>query len=112
LASNPACYDCVLQFTGEDALVRCVAPFLTQQCNHDLTCAVDCSNGACDQCPAAQEESCRDQAFGQGAQCQSWVNGYYCLQAALGGPAQFCQFDSVNDVGRWLAGVGRQYCAR
>jgi hypothetical protein len=113
LQSNPSCYDCVLQFTGEDAVVRCVAPYLTNQCNHDLTCAVDCSNTSCNQCPAGQSEACRNQTFGtQGGQCQSWINGYYCLQAALGGPAQFCDFDSVNDVGRWLSGVGRQYCAR
>jgi hypothetical protein len=112
LQANPACYDCVLQFTGEDAVVRCAAPYLTQQCNHDLTCAVSCSNTSCEQCPAAQDDACRNQVFGQGAQCQTWINGYYCFQAAIGGPAQFCDFESVNDVGRWLAGVGRNYCAR
>jgi hypothetical protein len=112
LSANPRCYDCMLQFTGSDAYTRCVAPFLTQSCNHDLTCALDCSNVACDRCPTAQEGTCRQLAFDAGAQCNAWINGYYCLQAALGGPAEFCDVERYAGAGDWLRAVGEQYCRR
>jgi len=111
-ASNARCYDCMLQFTGQDAYVRCVAPFLTQQCNHDVTCTVDCSNTACARCPADQANTCRQTAFDQGAPCHGLVNGYYCLQAALGGPAQFCDITQYSGSGEWLRAVGENYCSR
>jgi len=110
LQSNPACYDCMLQFLADDGYVKCVAPYLTQQCNHDLTCAVDCSNKSCSQCDPAQESQCRSNVFNQNNACRPYSNGYYCLQAAFSGPASFCNFDQYNDVGRWLQAVGQNYC--
>jgi hypothetical protein len=108
LTSDPGCYDCMIQFATESAYVRCLAPFLTPTCNHSLTCAVQCSNTSCGQCSPAQEDKCRDGLFAQGGVCRPYVNGYYCAQAALTGPAAFC--DYAGDFGKWLANVGGYYC--
>jgi hypothetical protein len=110
LSSNPACYNCLLQFVGDTAYARCLAAFLTQDCNHSLTCAMYCSNTACGQCSGAQQESCQDQQFSSGGQCQPWVNGYFCAQAAISGPGAFCEF--LGDAGQWIAGVGAYYCGK
>jgi hypothetical protein len=110
MASNPKCYDCLLQFTMDAAYVRCLAPYLTASCNHDLTCAVFCSNDSCGQCPPSQEDACQQQLFEANGQCSAWVSGYYCAQAAVNGPAAFCEFG--NDVGQWIAGVGAHYCGK
>lgn len=108
LSSDPGCYDCLIQFATDAAYVRCLAPFLTPTCNHSLTCALECSNTSCNQCPAAQEDKCRDGLFAQGGACRPYINGYYCAQAALSGPAAFCEFD--GDVGQWIGKVGAYYC--
>ena len=108
LADNPTCYDCMLQFLAVDqSLVKCLAPYLSSSCNHDLSCALECSNQSCGQCGTG-EQQCRDQVFQSGGQCQTWVNGAFCLQAALGGPGAFCNFN--QDVGAWLRTVGSHYC--
>jgi hypothetical protein len=108
LGSNPTCYDCMLQFLAVDqSLVKCLAPYLTSSCNHDLSCALECSNQSCGQC-GTSEQQCRDQVFQAGGQCQTWVNGGFCLQAALAGPGAFCNFN--QDVGAWLRAVGSHYC--
>jgi hypothetical protein len=56
------------------------------------------------------ESVCRDQVFDSTGQCRTWLNGSFCLQAALAGPAAFCAFN--DDVGAWLSAVGNHYCAR
>ncbi len=109
LGSDPGCYDCLIQFATEAAYVRCLAPFLSAACNHSLSCAVECSNTSCNACPANQEEQCRDGLFAQGGACRAYINGYYCAEAALSGPAQFCKFDGT-DVGAWIQAVGSHYC--
>ncbi|MCE7894807.1 MAG: hypothetical protein DYH12_34745 [Sorangiineae bacterium PRO1] len=108
LSSDPGCYDCLIQFATEAAYARCLAPFLTPTCNNSLTCALQCSNTSCNQCPASQEEQCRDGLFAQGGVCRPYINGYYCAQAALSGPAAFCEFG--GDVGQWIGKVGAYYC--
>lgn len=110
LVTKPSCYDCLLQFTGNDAYTRCLTPYLTQSCNHNLTCAADCSNSSCQSCPSSQQSQCSSNVFGSGGQCSSWVDGYYCAQAAISGPAGFCDFQAGADIGKWLAGVGKHYC--
>lgn len=105
---NPACYGCLLQFSGDDAYPRCLASFLTQSCNHALTCAVDCSNTACGGCSSSQDSQCRDDVFASGAACTPWVAGAYCAQAALEGPGKVCEYQ--NDVGKWFASVGAYFC--
>ncbi|MEZ4227823.1 MAG: hypothetical protein R3B89_01585 [Polyangiaceae bacterium] len=110
LNRNPACYDCMLQFTGDDAYARCLAPFLSASCNHNLTCAAQCDAAACGQCGATDEDACGNQVFGSGGDCEDYLIGLYCNQAALGGPAAFCQFN--GDVGDWLLGVGNYFCAQ
>ena len=109
LKKNPGCYNCMLQFGGEDAYTRCLTPYLSPNCNHDLTCAVQCGNAACGQCSPAAEDACETQAFGQGGACRPWVGGYFCAEAALSGPAAFCQWN--GDFGGWLKTVGSHYCA-
>jgi hypothetical protein len=108
LSSNPKCYDCLLQFSADSAYVRCLVPFLTPGCNHDLTCASFCSNTSCGQCSPGQEDQCSSQVFGSGGQCAPWINGYFCAQAALSGPGAFCEFS--GDVGDWIFSVGSHYC--
>ena len=49
-------------------------------------------------------------AVGSGGDCEDYLIGLYCNQAALGGPAAFCQFN--GDVGDWLLGVGNYFCAQ
>jgi hypothetical protein len=110
LGSDPGCYDCLIQFGTDLAYVRCLAAFLTQNCNHALTCASQCSQTACGNCPSEQQqENCSDTVFGQGGMCRSYINGYFCAQAALNGPAAFCEFQN-DDVGLWLWNVGNYYC--
>ena len=108
LSSDPGCYDCLIQFATDAAYVRCLSPFLSPSCNHSLSCAVECSNTSCNQCPAAKEEQCRNGLFAKGGACRDYVNGYYCAQAALDGPAAFCQWG--GDTGQWIAKVGAHYC--
>jgi hypothetical protein len=108
LGSDPGCYDCLIQFATESAYARCLAPYLSPACNHSLTCALECSNTSCNQCPAAKEEACRDGLFSQGGVCRPYVYGYYCAQAALSGPAAFCEYS--GDVGQWIGKVGAHYC--
>jgi len=108
LKADPACYDCLIQFATEAAYARCLAPFLTPTCNHELTCALDCSNTTCSSCPASQEDQCRDGLFAQDGVCRPYIYGYYCAQAALSGPGAFCEF--TGDVGPWIQKVGTFYC--
>jgi hypothetical protein len=109
-AQNPACFDCLLQFSSDSAYARCLAPFLTAACNHDLTCALFCGNTSCDACLPTQQESCRERVFSAAGQCAPWVNGYFCAQAALSGPGAFCDFG--GDPGQWIRAVGQYYCGR
>lgn len=109
LGSDVGCYDCLLQFATDLAYVRCLAKFLTPTCNHSLTCALQCSQTACGDCPAPEEDECSDEVFGQGGICRPYINGYFCAQAALNGPAAFCEFAN-DDVGLWLWNVGNYYC--
>ena len=113
ITSNPGCYDCVSQFLTEGVgYVRCLAPFLSEDCNHDLTCAVTCGDVACGNCAtAAEEEACRDTSFSAGSDCQPYVNGYFCLLAAQSGPAAFCDFNQYSgDVGAYVGAVAGYYC--
>ena len=108
LGSDPACYDCLVQFATDLAYARCLAPFLSPTCNHELTCALDCSNTSCDQCPPNQQDTCQQKMFSPGGACRGHISGYYCAQAALSGPAAFCDFQ--GDVGAWIQSVGSYYC--
>ena len=100
----------LLQFAGDSAFARCLVPFLTADCNHDLTCATSCGNAACGNCSAGQQDSCQEQVFAGSGTCNAWVNGYFCAQAAISGPAAFCEFG--GDVGQWISGVGAYYCGQ
>ncbi|MCB9577865.1 MAG: hypothetical protein H6717_12660 [Polyangiaceae bacterium] len=109
LTSNPPCYDCMLQFAADDAYARCLAPFLTPDCNHQVTCAVECGNETCGECSDAEADGCSKYVFGKGGSCGEWINGYYCNQAALAGPGAFCKWNDA--LGPWLLSVGSHYCA-
>lgn len=100
----------MLQFTGGDAYEKCLAPFLSASCNHSLTCAAQCSGATCGTCSDAQQDACQNEVFGSGGDCEDYLTGLYCNQAALDGPAAFCQFN--GDVGDWLLGVGRYFCGQ
>lgn len=113
LLSNPGCYDCVAQFSSDQAYVKCLAPYLSASCNEALTCAVDCSSATCGRCDASGVEACQSGAFEAGGACRGFVSGYYCASAALRGPAAFCDSSTLGgDVGAWLERVARHYCGR
>jgi hypothetical protein len=100
------------QFTNTRGEVACLAPFLSVSCNHDYSCSLDCSNGACSTCgTTASESKCETDAFAANGTCRSYVNGNYCATAAFGGPGAFCDLQRIGDVGVWLQGVGAYYCS-
>lgn len=110
--TNPGCYNCMRQFAAEDAYARCLAPYLSQVCNHELTCGVECTAESCSRCPPVRQSACQDAVFSQTGQCKSFVSGYYCAQAALQGPGAFCDFAKYNDLGLWWQAVGQAYCSQ
>lgn len=111
LQEAPGCYDCILQFTGEGAYAKCLAPYLDADCNEALTCALRCSNDSCGDCPTNnQQEQCQDGLFAFNGVCQPWVNGFFCAEAALGGPGAFCDFESAGNAGEWWYRIGQRYC--
>ncbi len=110
-ASNAACYGCTSQFFGENAYVACLAGFLTPYCNHQLTCASDCSNTTCGDLSC--DDQCDDVTFDKGGACLPYVYGYYCAQAVLGGPAKVCDYQVDNgDPGKWIRRVAGHYCGK
>jgi len=109
--SNPGCFDCLQQFLYDGAAVKCLAPFLTASCNQALSCATECVNAACDQCPAGERRACDRQAFQSSGECESYITGYFCAQAAFDGPAAFCDIVTIGSVGGFLRGVGAYYCS-
>ncbi|HEX4478109.1 MAG TPA: hypothetical protein VH142_23655, partial [Polyangiaceae bacterium] len=109
--SNPGCFDCMQQFLFDGAVVRCLAPFLSATCNHDLSCSTDCTNTACGQCAAANEGTCQTGAFQSGGECQGYVSGTFCAQAAFSGPGAFCNLSADSSIGVWLEAVGAYYCS-
>jgi len=110
LASNPACAGCLAQFVGDQAFARCLAPFLSQACNHYLTCDLSCSIAVCGQCPAADTNNCQNAAGQAGGACGAYAYGVACALAALQGPGAFCNWDMYKDAGLWLDAVGGRYC--
>jgi hypothetical protein len=111
LGTNPDCYSCLLQFVGDGAYASCLAPYLSETCNHQLSCAADCSNSTCEGCSPIESMDCEKKAFSLKGACEPWLYGYYCAQAAIQGPAKFCDFSSYgNDVGLWIQAVGGHYC--
>jgi hypothetical protein len=112
LASNPGCYDCLQQFLYDGAVAKCLAPFLSPTCNHELTCYSGCLTTTCGACSDANRASCQGTVSASGGDCFSSLSGQYCAAAAFSGPAAFCDLGRVNDVGLWLAGVGAYYCSR
>lgn len=107
---NPLCFDCLIQFTNEQATTKCAVPFLSPECNHDLTCATDCANAACRGCPDPRQQDCGETVFEFDGECREWINGVFCLDAARQGPAAFCNFQNYNTTGEWLASIGDFYC--
>jgi hypothetical protein len=110
--TNPGCFDCMRQFASTDAYARCLSPHLNETCNHQLTCALDCVQDSCSQCANARQAACESSVFNSNGQCNSYLFGYYCSEAALQGPGGFCDFDRYNELGLWWQAVGRAYCSR
>lgn len=110
-SKSPGCFACVYQFVGGDGYARCLAPFVTRTCNHELTCAVQCSNSVCGSCSAgAARDACEKPLFDSAGACSGWVGGVLCAQAAFSGPGAFCNYEAYGGVGDWLAAVGGHYC--
>jgi hypothetical protein len=108
---RPACFDCVQQFLYEGAVAKCLAPFLNQNCNHELTCFTSCTAQVCGKCPAADRTSCQNTAAAPSGACGEDISGAFCAQAAYGGPGTFCDPSRYSDIGAWLQGVGAYYCS-
>jgi len=111
LDSNAGCYDCLQQFLNPGAAARCLAPFLSASCNHELTCALECSTDTCGGCSAGAKSGCESTAFQAGEACSPYISGYFCARAAFGGPGAFCDAKTIGDIGLWLQGVGAYYCS-
>jgi len=111
LAGNPACAGCLAQFVNDQAIARCLAPYLSKDCNHYLTCGVACSNDVCSQCPAAQTNACQNSSGQAGGPCNPYAFGWSCALAAMQGPGSFCNFNMYMDAGLWLDAVGGRYCS-
>jgi hypothetical protein len=107
---NPTCGACLYQFLGDQGVRQCLAPYLSRECNHDLTCAVDCAAYVCAKCPAEQKQKCEDTAGQPGGACNAYVYGWECELAAFQGPGAFCNWDIYEDAGHWLNAVARHYC--
>jgi hypothetical protein len=102
----------MLQFASDDAYARCLAPYVTDSCNHSLSCAVDCVQTSCNNCSSTGRRSaCEDAAFTDAGECRAYVPGYYCAAVAVQGPGGFCDFDRYNDLGQWWQAVGQTYCS-
>jgi hypothetical protein len=109
-ASNPACAGCLAQFVGDQAIARCLAPYLTNDCNHALTCGLECNTAVCGQCPAADRDKCGNVSGQTGGACSSYAYGWSCAITAFQGPGVFCNWDMYKDAGKWLDAVGGHYC--
>jgi hypothetical protein len=110
--ANPGCFNCMSQFATDDAYARCLSPFMSQTCNHQLTCGIECTDQSCARCPDGGKGACQSSVFSQDGQCKTYVSGYYCAQAALQGPGGFCDFARYNnDLGLWWQAVGQAFCA-
>ncbi len=105
--SDPACGQCLWQFVGPNAPATCVAPYLSDTCNHQVACTFDCLNVACAQCPTDQSQTCRDDALASGGTCAGYTQGALCYQSALQ-QASFCNWP--GDYGKWIYMVGNHYC--
>ncbi len=111
MLSNAACYNCTSQFFGNEGYVRCLAAFMTPYCNHQLTCASECSDVTCGDLSC--DDTCDDKAFGKGGACLPNVYGYYCSQAAVTGPGKVCDFQAAgSDGGKWIRNVAGYYCGK
>jgi hypothetical protein len=104
--SSPACYKCLLPFTGPKAFGTCLAPYLDPGCNHDLACSLDCQAVACGQCTQAELSACQQSVWSSA--CGGYLQGLYCAEAAMQGPGSFCS--PTGDYGVWLNTVGNHYC--
>jgi hypothetical protein len=112
-SQDAACYGCMSQFFGGQGYASCLAPFLSPECNHMTACSLDCENAACGGCAdPTSTSSCYTQVFQKGGACLSFTNSYYCTQAAIAGPAKFCDLQQFGgDSGQWIKSVGTYYCA-
>lgn len=106
--TDPACGQCIWQFTGPNAAATCVAPYLTDTCNHAVACTFDCLDVACSQCAIDQTQQCRDSALWNSGTCSGYTQGAFCYQSALQGAGSFCAWN--GDYGKWLYVVGNHYC--
>jgi hypothetical protein len=111
LNSNAACFSCLQQFLYDGAVAKCLAPFLSSDCNHELTCATDCSGSACGNCAKTDQQGCQAGTFKAQGECSSYVYGLFCAAAAYQGPGAFCDPKNAGDIGVWLQGVGTYYCS-
>jgi hypothetical protein len=109
--TRPACFDCLQQFFYDGAVAKCLAPFLSQTCNHELTCLAACTAQVCGKCAAPDLAGCRSSAVAASGACGDQIAGAFCAQAAYSGPGGFCDPGQYPDTGAWLQGVGAYYCS-
>jgi len=115
---TPACAACLtpfkVPFTDTDGIAACVAPFVSDGCNHLLACSKECTDTACNQCADSVEGQCRQNVRLPGGECSSeFTSSTSCAVPALlpGQPGDFCSpVTSGGNYGRWLEEVGRHYC--
>lgn len=115
-STAPSCGACLapfrFAFADGTGLFNCVAPFVSSACNHNTGCAVDCTTQSCSQCPAANESQCDTSVRGAQGQCRTEFASASCFTQGLSGAGSFCNpVTYQGNYGRWLEGVGLNYCA-
>jgi len=111
---NPACAQCLqpfdYQFSDQNGVFACIAPFVSAQCNQNTACAYDCTIQSCQSCPDQATYTQCEQSVGTG-QCTTYQSpANQCEQGAFAGPGAFCNPAHYSNYGQWLQGVGTNYC--
>lgn len=110
---RPACAACLRTFDSDfqeaTGLFACVAPFVSQSCDHTTGCATDCDTKSCAMCDPGSVSQC--QATVRQGQCGQFYQQAACVFPAFMGAGSFCNPQNYGgNFGAWLQGVGGHYC--
>ncbi len=106
--TSPICVKCISQLLGRNGRTACAAPFLTQTCNHELSCLNECLAMSCDGCPSQVKDACVSDAYQKADACGQFVRGIKCSDQASTGQAAMCT--PGIDQGKFLYAAGTYYC--
>jgi len=110
---NPSCARCLApfdyDFSEQEGIFACVAPFVDATCDRATGCAFDCETKSCGQCLSGSQPQCVQRVIP--GQCLTYFQQASCANQALTTTAMFCRPLAYNvNFGGWLQGVGAHYC--